>query len=263
MGGKGDVLENAVVRRGDLRRLHHHLHRRHCSTARARRGQRPRARDLVDDVALPADPADAAVHVRLIGPRRGLRDAGEPVHRVDPARVRARRAGCDQAALPAAQIALDTMRDIPAHRHPGRRVHDDQLRRHHGLDGMVARLGTPGPRGLRARHAARLPAAVVRVRRQRRRATLVGMAAGAGRPELVGRYVRAACSLIVGLLIVAARCCGGGPRSGSGIFHDGSRHPRGRLDVLPRDRSVVPVRRAVDGARLRVPGLGARRRRWW
>ncbi|MBY0277188.1 MATE family efflux transporter [Candidatus Binatia bacterium] len=86
------------------------------------------------------------------------------------------------------------------------------------LTGVVARLGTPdlAAYGLGTRldflllsFAFGVSAAVL---------TLVGMAAGAGRPELVGRYVRAACSLIVGLLIVAGALLWWRPSLWLGIF---------------------------------------------
>lgn len=86
------------------------------------------------------------------------------------------------------------------------------------LTGVVARLGTPdlAAYGLGTRldflllsFAFGVSAAVL---------TLVGMAAGAGRPELVGRYVRAACSLIVGLLIAAGALLWWRPSLWLGIF---------------------------------------------
>lgn len=88
------------------------------------------------------------------------------------------------------------------------------------LTGVVARLGTPdlAAYGLGTRldflllsFAFGVSAAVL---------TLVGMASGAGRPELAGRYVRAACSLIVGLLIVAGAVLWWRPTLWLGIFTD-------------------------------------------
>ena len=86
------------------------------------------------------------------------------------------------------------------------------------LTGVVARLGTPdlAAYGLGTRldflllsFAFGVSAAVL---------TLVGMAAGAGRPELAVRYVRAACSLIVGLLVVAGALLWWRPSLWLGIF---------------------------------------------
>jgi putative MATE family efflux protein len=86
------------------------------------------------------------------------------------------------------------------------------------LTGVVARLGTPdlAAYGLGTRldflllsFAFGVSAAVL---------TLVGLASGAGRVELVGRYVRAACSLIVGLLVVAGALLWWRPSMWLGIF---------------------------------------------
>lgn len=116
------------------------------------------------------------------------------------------------------RIALDTMRDILRIGIPAAVSTTINYVGIMVLTGVVARLGTPdlAAYGLGTRldflllsFAFGVSAAVL---------TLVGMAAGAGRPELVGRYVRAACSLIVGLLIVAGALLWWRPSIWLGIF---------------------------------------------
>lgn len=86
------------------------------------------------------------------------------------------------------------------------------------LTGVVARLGTPdlAAYGLGTRldflllsFAFGVSAAVL---------TLVGLSVGAGRPEHAGRYVRAACGLIVGVLAAAGALVWWHPSLWIGIF---------------------------------------------
>ena len=116
------------------------------------------------------------------------------------------------------KIAFDTMRDILRIGIPAAVSTTINYVGIMVLTGVVARLGTPdlAAYGLGTRldflllsFAFGVSAAVL---------TLVGMAAGAGRPELVGRYVRAACSLIVGLLILAGALLWWRPSIWLGIF---------------------------------------------
>jgi putative MATE family efflux protein len=88
------------------------------------------------------------------------------------------------------------------------------------LTGVVARLGTPdlAAYGLGTRldflllsFAFGVSTAVL---------TLVGLATGAGRPERAVAYVRAACALIVGLLVVASAVLWWRPSLWVGIFSD-------------------------------------------
>jgi putative MATE family efflux protein len=116
------------------------------------------------------------------------------------------------------RIALDTMRDILRIGIPAAVSTTINYVGIMVLTGVVARLGTPdlAAYGLGTRldflllsFAFGVSAAVL---------TLVGMAAGAGRPELAGRYVRAACSLIVGLLVLAGGLLWWRPSLWLGIF---------------------------------------------
>ncbi|MEW6269628.1 MAG: MATE family efflux transporter [Thermodesulfobacteriota bacterium] len=88
------------------------------------------------------------------------------------------------------------------------------------LTGVVARLGTPdlAAYGLGTRldflllsFAFGVSAAVL---------TLVGLATGAGRPERIASYVRAACALITGVLLVASAVLWWRPSLWIGIFTD-------------------------------------------